>query len=150
MPRGGRKMKGGADGKVNIGGQEYEISTKDENGRTEVCVSVPKPKAEAAQEAPAEQAAEQENPFVNLKECDKEGAECEPGEIDAWNKAVEDTSDELKKKFFPERTVSTVTTEEGGKRRRGSKTAKKGRKSAKKGGKTGGTRKRGGRKGGKK
>ena len=39
---------------------------------------------------------------------------------------------------------------EGGKRRRGGKTAKKGGKSAKKGGKTGGTRKRGGRKGGKK
>ena len=51
---------------------------------------------------------------------------------------------------LPGETLPAVIDSDGGKRRRGGKTAKKGGKSAKKGGKTGGTRKRGGRKGGKK
>lgn len=147
MPRGGRKMKGGAAPTVNIGGQDYEISTKDENGRTEVCVSVLKPEAEAPAETPAD-GQDEVDVFANLKQCDLDNADCNAADLEAWNKAVEEASENLKKQVFPERTVSTVP--KGGKRRRGGKTAKKGGKSAKKGGKTGGTRKRGGRKGGKK
>ena len=122
MPRGGRKMKGGAEGNpVTINGQSYTISSEDKEGKTVICVSVDKPKAT---EEPAE-GEEETDAVVVVKPTDAEGERETDAEV-------------------------VVNKSPGGKRRRGGKTAKKGGKSAKKGGKTGGTRKRGGRKGGKK
>jgi hypothetical protein len=119
MPRGGRKMKGGAEGNpVTINGQSYTISSEDKEDKTVICVSVDKPKAE-------DQSGEVNNQSVELS---KKAAELEgEGELEGENQPAE-----------------------GGKRRRRRNTAKKGGKSAKKGGKLGGTRKRRGRKGGKK
>ena len=124
MPRGGRKMKGGDPTPVDL--TKYNITEETtEDGQTKICVSVPKPEPPAVNEI--QEGNNETNPSAPAVNEIQEGN-------DETTPTVEKDSKDPK----------------GGKRRRGGKTAKKGGKSAKKGGKTGGTRKRGGRKGGKK